>query len=158
MGSTTCSQANERNQRGDRGTCGLLSTCADADNITRQDANARSLELLKFRNLKLWSHIFKFLYITQLSYYESFTIQVLPLFRGKPEFGRDPVARGGCAAAHPSTERCHTHNSMDSPKADRKMVCVCRTSTLHAPQWCILPRIKAGQAAYTSFQALPIMR
>jgi len=49
----------------------------------------------------------------------------------------------------------HTHNSMDSPKADRKMVCVCRTSTLHAPQWCILPRIKVKKAACTSFQASP---
>ena len=112
--------------------------------ILRQDANARSLELLKFTNLKLWSHIFKFLYITQLSYYESFTIQVLPLFEENPNL----VVTLWRAAAH-------THNSMDSPKADRKMVCVCRTSTLHTPRWCILPRIKVMKVAVTSFQASP---
>ena len=44
---------------------------------------------------------------------------------------------------------------MDAPKADRKMVCGCRTSTLHAPRWCILPRIKVKKSACTLFQASP---
>jgi len=35
----------------------------------------------------------------------------------------------------------------------RKVVCVQCASTLHAPQWCILPRIKVGKAVCTSFQA-----
>jgi len=53
------------------------------------------------------------------------------------------------------TERCLTHNSMNSPEADRKMVCVRGASTLHAPRWCILPRIKFKKAACTSFRASP---
>jgi len=35
------------------------------------------------------------------------------------------------------------------------MVCVCHTSTLHAPRWCILPRIKVKKSACTLFQASP---
>jgi len=34
-------------------------------------------------------------------------------------------------------------------------ICVCRTSTLHAPGWCILPRIRVKKTACTSFQAFP---
>ena len=52
------------------------------------------------------------------------------------------------------TKQCHIHNCMSMPKASRKVVCVRCTSTLHAA-WCILPRIKVGKAAYTSFQASP---
>jgi len=50
------------------------------------------------------------------------------------------------------TERCHIHNPMDLPMAGRKEICVRCASILHAPRWCILPRIKVGKAACTSFQ------
>jgi len=33
-----------------------------------------------------------------------------------------------------------------------RVVCVRCTRTLHAPRWCILPRIKVGKTACTSFQ------
>ena len=60
------------------------------------------------------------------------------------------------APAAELTERCHTHNSMDSPtEADHKMVCVYCAITLHAPWWCILPRIKVKKAAWTLFRASP---
>jgi len=42
---------------------------------------------------------------------------------------------------------------MDLPMAGRKVLCVRCASTLHTIRWCILPRIKDGKAACTSFQA-----
>ena len=57
-----------------------------------------------------------------------------------------------CCIIH---RRCLMHNSMDSPKEDRNMVCVCCATILHAPRWCILPRIKVLKAACTTFQASP---
>jgi len=47
------------------------------------------------------------------------------------------------------------YNSMYSQKADGKMVCVYCASTLHAPRWCVLPRIKVKKGACTLFQASP---
>ena len=59
---------------------------------------------------------------------------------------------GSCCMIYPAVP--HTR-PMDSRKAGRKVACVWCTSTLHAPQWWILPRNKVGRAACNSFQASP---
>jgi len=59
---------------------------------------------------------------------------------------------GSCCMIYPAGTK---HDSTDSPKAGWKVVYVECTSILHAPRWCILPRIKVGKVACSSFQTSP---